>query len=489
VEDEMKKFVKQYKSFKGQVIPLVALMMFAIIAMVMLILDGGTLLSYRRTAQAAADAGAMAGAQVLCWDDLTGDPEFVAESYATNNGATIADAVADGYMVKVTATVSGDSFFARVFGVNELKATAEAIASCNGVRGKGVIPLAWHCEPNVIDIDDQNPVFDPALGCKQQALDWKLIGDFVKKTVDSVAIKDSDGNSVTYHRYNKVRKDGSIDSTSLVDDPAKIDSPPIPPEQIYIMFDAGKLEDRLCHEDHYKSCTYDDDTHEILYCTTFDDSKVDPLIEDLAGDYQCDLDGDGKLDISLGGERGSVYLTSEDSSLIKWITADTQPDITLRPHVWLTADSGVGAIVNKMDSFDWSGKVVLIPVYNYYCQDNPESNEYCTDDAHNPPYVGEGWPEWDSNKFPTTFDLKKGGSLWFHIVSFQPFYISCVDSGGECPGYRYAQELNPTLGDNVDVVEGYFLSEYDDTSTDGFIYCDPLQNNNCDISLRKNDGE
>ena len=53
----MKRYSFMKKLEKGQVIPLVVLMLFAIIGMIALILDGGGLMSNRRTAQAAADAG------------------------------------------------------------------------------------------------------------------------------------------------------------------------------------------------------------------------------------------------------------------------------------------------------------------------------------------------------------------------------------------------------------------------------------------------
>jgi len=461
MEAEMKKI---FKFNKGQIIPIVALMLLAIIAMVMLILDGGALLSYRRTAQAAADAGALAGAQNLCWH-LSEDSKGVAEAYAINNGASTAEANidVDGYQVTVTATVLSDSFFARVFGVDELKASAEAIAGCQGVRGKGVIPLAWNCVPN----DDPNPAFNPNIGCQEQPLSWDLIGDFVNGINDSVAIKDSDGNSVTYDRYS--------DGTSLVDDPNK--DTPIPPEQIYILFDDQKL----CIEEYYDSCYYKSG----VYCC--EQGGVETCgLENLDGDWQCDLDGDGKKDLQLGGERGLIYLTSSDNSIIKWITADTQPDITLRPHVWLTAESGIGAVVGKMDSYNWGGEIVLVPIYNYQCEDNPSSNAYCITEAHSPLYTGDNWAPFLGED---TFDIKSGGSLWFHIIAFQPFYLSCVSSKGDCPGYRYAQTINTELKDNVDVVEGYFLSDYDDVSIDGNVFCDALQLNNCGITLKENNGD
>ena len=450
----MNKFVYKYKLTTGQVIPLVALIMFALIAMAALVLDGGTLLSFRRTAQAAADAGAMAGAQHQCYD-LSADPGGVAVTYATNNGATTATANVGDYLVTVNTTVAGESYFAKIFGIDQLQAKAEATAGCLGVRGKGVIPLAWRCWPND---DPTNTAFIEDYSCQVQPVDWNIIGPFVKGAVETVTL---DG---VFERHT--------DDTSLVDN--KDAETPKPPGQIYIFFQSEKL----CVEEFYEKCTYadidSDGDLEITSCTQSDNTVVYPPY--LEGDYQCDLTGDGKLDIQLGGNRGTLYLTSENQPPIKWITSDTQPDITLKPHVWLTADPGVGAVVNQMDKVGWSGEIVLIPIYNEICEPkSPTDTPSCIEAAHaNPP-----WPEFDG---VDRFDMKPGGNLWFHIIAFQPFYISCVSSSGDCPGYRYAQTLNPDLGDNVDVVEGFFLSYYDDTSLDAQNFCD-FDLGNCQISL------
>ena len=133
----MKKFQFRNKLEKGQVIPLVILMFFIIIGMVALIIDGGAIMSNRRTAQAAADAGALAGAKRVCLGK--NDAIAVAEYYATvNNGATTALATMIENQVNVKATVEHPSFFAKIFGDPTLEASAEAIAGCFGARGKSV---------------------------------------------------------------------------------------------------------------------------------------------------------------------------------------------------------------------------------------------------------------------------------------------------------------------------------------------------------------
>ena len=170
-------------------------MLFVIIGMVALIVDGGAVMSNRRTAQAAADAGALAGAQRACLG--YNDAKAVAEYYATvNNNATTALATVVGKQVTVITTVEHPSFFARIFGDPTLEASAEAIAGCYGVRGKGVVPLSWRCWPN----DGVGP-FNDEYGCEMQTLNWKSVGPMVdpnwdppSERVSSVSISDYDGN-------------------------------------------------------------------------------------------------------------------------------------------------------------------------------------------------------------------------------------------------------------------------------------------------------
>jgi hypothetical protein len=158
----MKKVFVKHKLEMGQVIPLVVLMMFAIIAMAALILDGGAIMSNRRTAQAAADAGALAGAQVLCAGNSEGDAEAMARSYSLTNGAANDEetfAIADESAKKVTVYTkveSGTAFFSRLFGEDNLVAKAKAVAGCYppGMSDR-MLPIAfyWQSSPKFIDPD------------------------------------------------------------------------------------------------------------------------------------------------------------------------------------------------------------------------------------------------------------------------------------------------------------------------------------------------
>ncbi len=415
---------KKYES--GQVLILVVLMIFAIAGMVSLILDGGSIMSNRRTAQAAADAGAMAGAQRVCAGYTDG--KAVAEAYAIEkNGASAAVATVVDMTVTVDATVESGSFFAKVFGYETLAANATATAGCFGPMGKSVIPLAWNCRAP--SVGETGP-YPEEYGCQMQTLSWPELEKLVNSEVSSLPIADYDGNIVNYH----------MDGTNVVDS-----SPmPKPPEQIYIIFDSAKI----CLED-------------------------DPL----SGALQCDLDGDGKKDLQVGGDRGWLYLTADTTSIGDWVDDGPHPNITIDSHQWLSGKSGgVTSVLIKMESHGFAGEVVLIPVYNVICSNNPQTDSSCVDDAHDSP----PWPEFSGTD---DFSEMKNSSPYYHIITFEPFYITCVDSQGNCPGYEYARSLpkGSELSANEPVIEGFFLSDVGVVPdiSDG---C-PFNLGNCTISL------
>jgi hypothetical protein len=125
--------------------------------------------------------------------------------------------------------------------------------------------------------------------------------------------------------------------------------------------------------------------------------------------------------------------------------------------------------------------VVWIPVFNSICNDkSPLTNTACMQDAHANPKPPE----------PASGDIDQGANQTpkFHVITFNPFYISCVHekSGDFCPGFARAQEVNPdkkVIPDNLPAVEGFFLTNVDkplDVSTN----CD-VNMGNCVVSLIK----
>lgn len=167
----------------GQVLVLVVLMIFAIIAMVALILDGGDIMSNRRTAQAAADAGALAGAQTLCMGNP--NPIGVAESYAIGNGANTAVVTLNESekSVTVVTTVENPSFFARIFNEDTLVATADATANCFFPSiAERVLPIAFYYEKAPLNSDEEDCTQDGI--CNLVAKDF----DELMEALDSTPI-------------------------------------------------------------------------------------------------------------------------------------------------------------------------------------------------------------------------------------------------------------------------------------------------------------
>ncbi|HSN94300.1 MAG TPA: pilus assembly protein TadG-related protein [Anaerolineaceae bacterium] len=430
----MNKLQNKYPIEKGQVLPLVVIMFFVIIGMVALVLDGGAIMSNRRTAQAAADAGALAGAKRACLGKT--DAKVVAENYATINHATSATATVSGKQVTVVTTVEHASFFAKIFGQQTLKANAEATAGCYGVRGKSVIPLAWNCRTSTVG----GGPFDPNYGCKIQTLSWNLIGPMVDPTwkpaserTTSIPITDFAGNTKDYYKSG----------TSIVD------STGLPPKQLYIVIDS----DKICYEDN-------------------------PISDAI----RCDLDGDGKKDIQTGGDRGWLYLTADTSNIASWIRDNgAHPNFTLSSHKWLSGKSGNDVdIYIKMIDKAFAGQVVMIPVYNVLCNSDPQSTPSCVEAAHDPLL----WPAFSGTD---NFSDMRNQVPYYHIIAFEPFYVSCVSKKGynECPGFKYAMDLinDKKLLDDGPVIEGFFLSDYD-TYVDIQNFCD-INLGNCTVTLSK----
>lgn len=196
-----------HSSEKGQSVVLIALMVFAFAAILALVLDGGSAFAARRTAQNAADAGALAGAFFMCQhQDATGGANKATEyALPPHNGAT--SAVANANLVSgtvvVTATVQQSTFFAGLIGITQTAPKAVAIAKCdNPSVGVGSLPVAWSCRPNVGGLPGEScteklgPCDSPSLGgnnngnlgddlaCLYILMDAKKISDDIKCDVN-----------------------------------------------------------------------------------------------------------------------------------------------------------------------------------------------------------------------------------------------------------------------------------------------------------------
>jgi hypothetical protein len=430
VEAKMKKLLNVKKMELGQVIPLIVLMMLVIIAMVGLILDGGSIMSNRRTAQASADAGAMAGAKELCYP--TGlEPLVVAEKYAYLNGAENANAVLENGRIRVITTVINDSFFAKIFDQNTLSASAEAIAGCIPPSGQYVLPLTWSCRPNISgdDDDDVTSPFDEDFDCQVMTLDWEYIEPFIKQ-----------GPGTTFP-IDEVQYQIHSDKTSIV----KVSNGE-PPPHIYIIMDTEKTgnseNDYTCKEE-----------YEEEHCIV-----PDPKPDGYDSAIRCDLDCDGKYDIETGGNRGWLDLDMNRTTggvigaaeLKSWI--ENGFDGKVQPCTWLTGQPGtIAKAVEHMQTYR-QGKVAWVPVFNAICNEKDACNDTdCVKAAQ------------EGSSCNVCYNNKNLSEPKYHIVTFAPFYVSCVKNNpnDSCPGFDLFVKLNPHLTkgttQSLKAVEGYFL--------------------------------
>jgi len=99
------------------------------------------------------------------------------------------------------------------------------------------------------------------------------------------------------------------------------------------------------------------------------------------------------------------------------------------------------------------GQVVLIVIFNQTCDDNPDNKPECKDAAHATYPIDPG---------ESDIIVEGSSKLYFHVVGFGAFYVTCVHekNSDKCPGYERAVELNPSLKNSVNSIEGYFVSGY-----------------------------
>ena len=117
----------------GQMLPMLTVSVVALIACGAFVMDVGAWIQGHRTAQAVADASALAGAQALPAD--TGTATTVALDYSTKNGGGVAGGdiqftsnTFTNDTIRVRARRTGTGFLARVLGISSVNLTADAEA-------------------------------------------------------------------------------------------------------------------------------------------------------------------------------------------------------------------------------------------------------------------------------------------------------------------------------------------------------------------------
>jgi len=372
-----------------------------------LLLDVGALYVNRRTAQNAADAGALAGARLKCSDGNYSDSDIedeirkyteienhatLIEWHFTNENVGVVAGLRKGEIV-VTAAVTHESFFAKIFGEDTLSASATAGAGCFSYRPNVVLPIAWSCRP-------------PAAGSASDDCDIVKVDYAVVENV--LAMNPGNADAISDALYA------------------------IYSDKIYIVMDSDK------------ECG---------------DPTVDPL------KINCDFldDETDRNQLESGGSRGWLNLDGGPSSTAKlrdWV--ENGVSIALQPHTWLNSipgekEPGYTALSTRLDEIVW------IPVFNMICDEDPRVKTTCMDKAHEetPPGV-----PLDPGQECIVIE-GSSTQMYYHVVSFAPFMPTCVHSspGDECPGFTLAQLNNPDpdkagkylIADNTNSFEGYFV--------------------------------
>ena len=471
---KMKVINKLFRQEQGQIIVIVAIAMFALIAMAALILDGGGIMVNRRAAQNAADAGALAGAEVMCrlgyYDEGLVDAAVQkytvvdnnASSYTKNFPAPNASEY-EGLKVgalQVTAVVSSDSFFARIFGQDTLTASATATAGCMNANPGIVIPVAWACLPPEPDSD--------SVECDIKHLTYQQITTEFNTLGMSFPLPDKPDPS-------------SADAEELSNALYWEES------SQYGEFPALDEDGKFAKNEAGEYINEDGEVINFKYAdqiTILMDSEFvcgDP--EEVPSEINCDWfdDGTQRNQLYTGANRGWLNLegsSSGESNVIDWI--ENGLEVSLQDHMWLNGVPGdrPGTYASLETRV---GEVVWVPVFNVICDANPDDKPICYQAAHFESYYTEEeledvvpYPciEYQDDGYTCEVPLsiiREGGTsqYYYHIISFVPFMITCTEGSVEeynfdCPGRIAAEMINPNRPgelqwSSVKTLEGYFI--------------------------------
>lgn len=404
----MKKPISQNKLERGQILPMVVIGLVVMISMVGLIIDGGAILLNRRNAQNAADAGAMAGARILCNQTVFNESAVqaaVTQYVTTENHASVYDweittanlnntpGLKRGEVV-VTAEITQQSFFTGIFGQDAYIAKATAAAGCFPYKPQVVLPIAWSCRA-------------PAAGsvsedCDYVRLDWQEV-----KTIAApyLTLPLPAGKKPT-----AAQAEGISDAMFAAHSTS-----------IYIIVDSEKV----CGED--------------IICDFNTSDTID------------------RYQLSSGGQRGWLNLDGSSggaSTIREWIISGLKTN--LKSHTWL---SGKGGNMNSVYSafLERRDQIVWVPIFNVMCDGLPSNEPQCLNAAHSATAPGLPLEPGDTEVIITG----SPATPMYHVVSIVPFMITCVHSqpGDVCPGFSLAQSINPGLKNNTNAVEGYFVSQ------------------------------
>jgi hypothetical protein len=131
----------------GQSLAIWATSLFVMVLMLALVVDGGSAFFHKAEAQNAADAAALAGAHEMAMGKKTHQIVDAIVTYAIGNGSDSGKYVIDWKTKSVSVSANDDAktVFARITGINDIKANAEAEARVLPVyEGEKMLPLGVH---------------------------------------------------------------------------------------------------------------------------------------------------------------------------------------------------------------------------------------------------------------------------------------------------------------------------------------------------------
>ena len=404
----MKTIINKHNLEHAQMLPIVVIGLIVMIAMAALILDGGALMLNRRAAQNAADAGALAGARVLCKEAGIKTAEInaaILKYTTTENGAIIVNSkvtaenvgVIKGLVkgeVVVTAKIEQNSFFAKIFDQNTLTSGATAAAGCFSYRPEIVLPIAWSCHPPIAGSVSEDCDYVRLSWSSFKAVAEPYLGVPLPKIVNPTPGQAKAISDTLFAAHSS---------------------------DIYIVMDS----DAVCGDGSGTT-------------------------------IKCDFNVTDRIQLGSKGNRGWLNLdggSGGTSTVRGWIENGLK--VGINSHTWLSGISGVATdIYSSLETR--IDEVVWVPIFNVLCPDLPTDINGCFTAAHNgidPP----GFP-----LLPGQNDVVITGNPAtpvYHIVGFTPFVITCVrrNPSDTCPGFTLAQNFSPSLDNRTRSLEGYFV--------------------------------
>ncbi len=379
----------------GQSIVLIVIVLVGLIAMAGLVVDGGNAYLNRRSAQTAADAAALAGAYEYCVNK--NDPtNIIIEYVETQNNATYENWYLDtdtGNIV-VDVSIEQNNFFAKILGLKTTTVNAAASASCFPPgAADSVMPIAWSCRAPLPGMDSDSE------DCEWKAIPWKAMEQII-------------GPGSSYDPYSDLLDDGDgVTPGSYQDGSGSL--------MLYLVMDT------------------------ISSSAEIPCIQTDPIY----GDVDCDLDGDGKIDILGNGDRSWLILDGDANNA--QLDNIIRGELTFRVSAptWYPGRDGAITDVYKDAKAFVEGKPVLIPVFQQICA--PTSNPITDDLCASVRQPGDGLVQIST----------AASGTYFRVTGFAEFYVTCVSDklAHSCPGKDLAISYG-IVTKSTPSIEGYFIN-------------------------------